>query len=424
MNSYLAAENLNLNYGDERILEEISFKVEQGAVIGLIGPNASGKSTLLKSLAGLIKPRTGEIRLDGQLIHKMKAARRAEMIAVVNQETSIGFSFTVEEVVMMGRTPFLSRLRSPAIRDYEQVRHGMELTGVEHLADRAINTLSGGERQRVLIARALVQEPSLLLLDEPTAHLDINHQYDILNILKDMNQAQGLSVIIALHDLNLAAQYCDWLMLLHQRRIFARGTPDEILTADNIMSVYGAQVTVARHSSLDCPQIFMAAPRQNRRVQTRIHVVCGGGTGVALMKKLCARGYQVSAGVLNKGDSDWQTARDLGIELVEAPAFAGIEADSCHKNLDLMIGADLVILTDVPFGRGNLPNLETLARASLAGASIILADGGEVASRDYSGGTAATLYASIKKEAHVSTDDQQLWQLIARAEMHLKTLQL
>ena len=176
---------------------------------------------------------------------------------MVSQEVRIDFAFKAQEVVMMGRHPYLPRMGAPSPHDRELVQWAMEVTGILHLADRLVNTLSGGERQRVLIARALAQEPDLLLLDEPTSSLDINHQIEILDLIKMLNRRKGIAIIMAIHDLNLAAQYCDRLMLIHQNRIFAWGEVDEVVNADNIRAVYGQPVMIERHPVYRCPQVVL-----------------------------------------------------------------------------------------------------------------------------------------------------------------------
>lgn len=416
MDSFLNVDNLHFSYDDHAVLEQISFQVSRGAMVGLIGPNAAGKSTLLKALAALVRPDDGSIRLEGRLLTTMKAPEIARHIAVVNQETSVGFAFTAWEMVMMGRTPYLPRFHSPGADDRRQAEQAMELTNTRHLAERIVTTLSGGERQRVLIARALAQEPRLLLLDEPTAHLDINHQYEILNLLKYLNQHNHVSVVIALHDLNLAAQYCDWLLLLHQRRILSQGLPDQVITTANIQAAYGTQVTVARHSSLDCPQVVHQTPLTTSRPGLRIHVICGGGSGNGLLKKLCARGYTVSAGILNQGDSDWQTALHLGVEVVDSPAFAAFDAASRQQNLECIQKCDVVLLTAVPFGSGNLPNLEILVQASSRGKPALLDNSVPFGSRDYTGGSATRLFESIQMPSNTFSSEDELWSRLAAME--------
>lgn len=413
MDSFLRVDDLHFSYNDQAVLEQISFQVSRGAMVGLIGPNAAGKSTLLKSLAALVHPGQGSIQLEGRALSSLKAPEIARQIAVVSQDTSVGFAFTTREMVMMGRTPYLSRFRSPGGHDCQMVEQALELTNTRHLEERIVTTLSGGERQRVMIARALAQEPRLLLLDEPTAHLDINHQYEILNLLRYLNQHQQVSVVIALHDLNLAAQYCDWLLLLHQRRIISQGYPDTVITAANVQAAYGAQVTVARHSSLDCPQVVHQSPRNAGQPGLKIHVICGGGSGSALLKKLCARGYTVSAGILNQGDSDWQTALHLGLDLVDAPAFAALDASSRQLNRECMRNSDVVILSSVPFGSGNLPNLEALVQAAAAGQAVLLDNSLPIEARDYTGGAATRLLSSILLPSNSFASEDELWTRLA-----------
>ncbi len=256
MPSFLTVRDLACGY-QSRVLADLNFEIEQGDHIGIIGPNASGKTTLLKTLCGLLKPQTGQVCLEEMSIHKLNSAARARRVAMVSQEVRIDFAFKAHEVVMMGRHPYVPRMGSPSPHDREQVQWAMEVTGILHLADRLVNTLSGGERQRVLIARALAQEPDLLLLDEPTSSLDINHQIEILDLIKELNRQKGIAIIMAIHDLNLAALYCDRLMLIHQNRVFAWGTVEEVVNLDNIRAVYGQSIMIERHPVYGCPQVVL-----------------------------------------------------------------------------------------------------------------------------------------------------------------------
>lgn len=252
-------DNIKLSYNGASILKGVSFTAPRGRILGIIGPNGSGKSTLIRAISRVIRPDTGRILIGGQDLGTMKAQEVARLVAVVPQNPELPKMITAFELVLMGRTPHLGLLRHEGKRDFVVVREAMEATGTYAFAGRQIGKLSGGELQKITIARALAQKPDVLLLDEPTAYLDINHQKEILNLVKDLCTEKGLAVIMALHDLNLAAHYCDTLIMLSKGRIHAEGRPPEVLTEENIRDVYGTKVHIIPHPENQSPTVVIAA---------------------------------------------------------------------------------------------------------------------------------------------------------------------
>lgn len=253
----IEAEAIRCGYGERDVLHDVSFTVPVGDFLGVIGPNGSGKSTLVRALTRILPLRSGRVRLLGRDVHEYSRRRIAQQVAVVPQRTHLPFKFTVGEVVWMGRSPHVGRLRPLRPHDEEAVERAIEDARVAHLRDRFVDELSGGEFQRVIIARALAQEPKLLLLDEPTSQLDINHTVEVLDLLRRLNRGQALTVVCISHDLNAAALYAERLMLMADGRILAHGTPDEIITEDNIRRAYGAHTLVCRSPSADRPQVSL-----------------------------------------------------------------------------------------------------------------------------------------------------------------------
>ena len=245
--SELTVEKLVLAYGKRVVLQDIDFSVVPGEMLGLIGPNGSGKSTLIKAMSRVICPRTGRILLGGKDIATMSRNELAKCLAVVPQWPILPLTFSALEVVMMGRTPHLGRLRFEGEKDMVIVWEAMGMTGTQPLSKRPMGELSGGERQRVIIARALAQEAKFLLLDEPTSSLDIKYQIETLDLFKKLCLKQGLGIVAALHDLNIAAQYCDRLVMLNHGNIHSQGSLEEVITAEAIKEVYGADVHVYPH---------------------------------------------------------------------------------------------------------------------------------------------------------------------------------
>lgn len=243
----LELSDVTLAYGEREVLHGINLVVEQGEMVGLIGPNGSGKSTLVRAISHLIGVRKGRILVNGEDITGIGREELARRVAVVPQYPVLPGSFTAVEVVLMGRTPHLGLFRYEGNSDARIVLKAMEITNLVPLAQRRVGELSGGEKQRLLIARALAQEPKLVLLDEPTAHLDINYQMETLLLFHRLCRQQGLAVVVAVHDLNLAAQFCSRLVLLGANSIYAQGVPQEVITQANIREVYGAEVFVYPH---------------------------------------------------------------------------------------------------------------------------------------------------------------------------------
>lgn len=243
----IAAHALSFSYGAVPTLTNVDLALECGALRALLGPNGSGKTTLLRLLTGILRPDAGSVTYQDKDLRALPRREIARHIALVPQELNLQFGFTVRQMVMLGRTPHAGALSGPNRRDREVVDAMMELTGTAPFAERVVTELSGGEQQRVVIAMALAQEPQVLLLDEPTVHLDINHQIEILELVRRLNRERGLTVLATMHDLNLAALYFDDLVLLDAGRIVAHGTPSDVLKADRIRAVFHADVLIQPH---------------------------------------------------------------------------------------------------------------------------------------------------------------------------------
>jgi iron complex transport system ATP-binding protein len=254
----LTIEHLSAAYDRTVVLRDVTLVGQAGQILGLIGPNGAGKSTLLRAISGTLAPTQGSFRLGEIDLARMSALERARLVAVVPQGANLPEGFSVAEVVLMGRAPHLPRFGGESARDREIVRQAMQRTATWALAERWIGELSGGERQRVLIARALAQEPRLLLLDEATAHLDLKHQTATLDMARRLARS-GLTVIAALHDLNLAALYADRLALLHEGRLLICDTPERVLTPDWLRQAYDVEAVVGRHPLYDTPLVALVA---------------------------------------------------------------------------------------------------------------------------------------------------------------------
>jgi iron complex transport system ATP-binding protein len=253
----IEVNSISFRYHEDWVLQNISFRVEKGEFVGVIGPNGSGKTTLLKILYRLLAPQKGEILFELVPLKKMDQTDIAKRVAVVAQETHLLFPFTVLETVLMGRSPYLKNLVFESEKDLEIAKKAMEWTKILPFSERPLDELSGGERKRVFIARALAQEPEVILLDEPTANLDIHHQIDFLDLIVALNRERGLTIVMASHDMNMASEFCDRLILLQGGRIYQMGTPEEVITRENIENVYGCEVWIDQHPISGMPRISL-----------------------------------------------------------------------------------------------------------------------------------------------------------------------
>ncbi|MDI9644151.1 MAG: ABC transporter ATP-binding protein [Candidatus Verstraetearchaeota archaeon] len=264
----LTINKLSFNYASVPILRDVEFCVESGEIVSILGPNGSGKSTLLRCINRILKTQQNAVLIDGKDIGSFSLKELPKIIGYVPQTSTSTFPFTVFDVVLMGRKPYVHWSLSE--RDYEIVAETLEFLGIQGFAMRHFNELSGGEQQKVIIARALVQEPQILLLDEPTSSLDIKHQLEILCIMRDLAQARHCSVIMALHDLNLASRFSDRILMLKKGCVFAVGTPEEVLTKENVKAVYDINAYIT-NSVLGRPQVTPLPPEMNHGGMLRAH---------------------------------------------------------------------------------------------------------------------------------------------------------
>lgn len=256
MNAAVQIENLSFKYDTDQVLKDIDVEIPKGSFVGILGPNGSGKTTLLKNICNILKPDNGKILVNNKNVSNIKYRELAKIIAVVHQTSEIQFQFSVFDVVLMGRFPYLSRFQSEGKKDIEIAKEAMLSTGTWELRDKSINEISGGERQRVMIARALTQQPEILILDEPISHLDIKYQIGILDLCKKLNVENQITVIMTLHDINLAGRYSDYLILLDKGRIKVMDIPEKVLTQENISNVYDIEVDIFKRNGDKTPYII------------------------------------------------------------------------------------------------------------------------------------------------------------------------
>jgi iron complex transport system ATP-binding protein len=261
MNTSINVKNLSHSFREHLVLKNISFQVPQRDFFIIIGPNGSGKTTLMKIICGILKPQNGELKILNRSIDQYHRKSLARTIAFVPQMLSADFPFTVFEMVLMGRSPYLGMLGLEQENDLEIANQAIAFTGLENLAHRKLDQLSGGEQQRVFIARAICQKPDIILLDEPTASLDLAYQVRIMDLMEQLKKDKGITVVMVSHDVNLAAMYADHLLLLHKGQVLCQGLPDEVITYQTLEAAYGCTLLVDESPLGKSPRVTLV-PRK------------------------------------------------------------------------------------------------------------------------------------------------------------------
>ncbi len=384
----IAVHGLKLVYDTHPVLDETEFAVERGDLVALLGANGAGKSTLLRCISRTLKPTAGHILLDDRELARLDSKEAARLMAVVPQETASDFDFTVEDIVMMGRFPYLKRFRKEDREDTEIVRRSMEMTGVAHLAERSLATLSGGEKQRVVMARAVCQQPQVLLLDEPTANLDIGYQSMLLELAGRLNWEKNVTVIAAIHDINLAVHHFDRFLLLSGGRVLAAGRAEEVITAENIRKSYGVEAATFRHPLHGVLQVSVVRGRQvEKQLQEgpAVHIIGGGEEALPVMELLTQKGFHLSVGPVSAQDSGCRFAHFHSLPVVIVPPFSNMNDEHRREHLELMRHAKAVVVPPIPYGEGNLPIFKEVETVLAGGKPVYIIDLAGVEKRDYSG---------------------------------------
>jgi iron complex transport system ATP-binding protein len=334
-------DDVSVELGGTSVLDSVSMTVEEGQFLALVGPNGAGKTTLLRTCNGVLSPDAGTVTLDGVPVESVPARALAREVATVPQETHLAFDFDVRDVVAMGRTPHRSRFGRAGDADRQAVDAALERTDTARFADRPVGELSGGERQRVILARALAQETPVMLLDEPTASLDINHQIRTLSLARELT-ADGKTVVAAIHDLELAARFCDVVALLSAGGVVATGPPTDVLTADRLEAAFDVRTAVSTNPVTGTRAVtpLSDAPPSDRRV----HVLGGGERAARVIGRLADAGIEVTAGILPEGDAAVATAGSVAREVVVAPPFEAVPADRRTTAATLVETADATVL--------------------------------------------------------------------------------
>lgn len=357
---YLYTDHMAVGYGGRPLIEDICLCLRRGEIMTLIGPNGSGKSTILKTIIQQLSVLRGTVYLDGRPMDRMAALDVAKRLSVLMTERTRPELMTCWDVVSTGRYPYTGRLGILTEADREKVRESLELVHGTELADRDFSAISDGQRQRVLLARALCQEPEIIVLDEPTSFLDIRYKLELLGILKDMVRQRQLAVVMSLHELDLAQKVSDWVVCVHNNTIERYGPPEEIFTSDYIMELYG---TAKGSYNAD----FGCLEMEPVRGVPEVFVIGGGGSGIPVYRRLQRQGIPFAAGVLHENDLDYPVAKALAVEVIAERGFEPIGGAAFESAAERMTACGKVICCLKSFGTMNEKNRQLMKLARQSG---------------------------------------------------------
>lgn len=363
MKSILHTEHLNVGYEKKTVIEGVHVNALKGQTICLIGPNGAGKSTILRTLTGMLSPVEGVVYIGEENVQKIKPSDKARKMAVVLTEKLNMNMTSVFRVVSMGRIPYTGFMGILSQEDKDIVNECLKKVGAYELKDRDYASLSDGEKQKVLIARALAQTPELIVLDEPTSHLDVKHKIEVVRILNKLANETGLTVILALHDIDIAVKFCQIVLMVKDGKIVAQGRPEDIVEGDTINKLYdicGASYDAVLGNVEICNE---ATPE--------IYIVGGGGKGIPLYRMLSRMGKGAVTGILKENDIDHSVAASMKLTIVSEKSFEPIHEDTIKKAAAWMKKCHTIIDSGFPVGSENTANLELLKQANFDGKKIL-----------------------------------------------------
>lgn len=362
--TYLCAENAAVGYGKHKIVENITLTIKRGQIVTLIGPNGAGKSTILKSFTRQLPLLEGKAIMDGRLLEQYTAEELAKKVAMVMTERIHTELMSCGEVTSTGRYPYTGRMGLLSKTDREKVWQALSMVQAEELAEIPFESISDGQRQRIMLARAICQEPELLILDEPTSFLDIRHKLELLSILKELVRQKNLAVLMSLHELDLAQKISDTVICIKDGRIDKMGTPEEVFSASYIAELYGI-TKGSYHAGLGFLEL---EPAKNH---PKVFVIGGGGKGIPVYHRLQREGIAFYAGVIHENDVEYPVAKALAAEVVSEQAFEPISEIQKEKAWQLLCKCSQVICPVSDFGTGNTENYQLLQKAKKAGIPVV-----------------------------------------------------
>lgn len=362
MTEIIRVEEVNVDYEKKNIVHDVNIKAIAGKIFCLIGPNGAGKSTILRTITGSLAPVSGVVYVSGKDVKELSASEKAKSMSVVLTDKISMPMTTVEALVAMGRIPHTGFLGSVTEADRAVINEAMELVGITGLKNRFFSNLSDGEKQKVLIARAVAQEPSVMVLDEPTSHLDIKNKIEIVRILDRLSKEKNMSIILSLHDVDIAIKTCEYVIMVKDGEITAQGYPEEIVGKHTISELYGIK-NASFDSTLGCVELSSCkAPT--------VAVVSGNGTGIPFFRLLSRKGTGFAAGILYENDIDAVIAENITDHLIKEKAFIPIQEETRQKMRKVLLSMKAAIDTGAPAGEYNLANTELLREFTMAGGKL------------------------------------------------------
>lgn len=413
---HLSVDSLQFSKRGSRLLSDISFTVQRGELVGIIGPNGAGKSTLLKCLIQFYRPDAGQVLIENHNIQRLNHSERAQRVAYLSQYPDAAFPFSVLDTVTMGANALLELGNITMVQARSQALELMQQLDIHHLTERKLTELSGGETQLVHFARVLMQNTDLLFLDEPTASLDIGHEAQLMNLLRQQCDT-GKTALVAIHNLNIAAAFCDRLLLLDHGKLLTVDRPERVITPFNIEKLYQQPILVSRHP-ISGTVTVLPMREQAQQNSGHIHVIGGAGSAVEISRALLQAGYKVTGGVAHEKDSDTDYWQATGITCVTVPAFAHIDEAALECASTLVAQADATILCDFPLGASNAGNL-TLAQQAK---KLIVVDATLDRERFFKDEIAQQYTALIEQPHCYSLDSQTLLVSIQQKKLLTHTL--
>jgi len=352
----LRTDKLTVGYGKRSVVSDINVMLMKGQFVCLLGPNGSGKTTILKTIVRMLSPLGGEVYLNDRKVVQMSNQEMAKTTAVVLTEPVSAGLLTAYDIVMLGRQPHSGLISKATIKDREIVIDSLNMVNAGNVAQRYFSELSDGEKQKTLLARALAQEPQLIVLDEPTSHLDAKHRIEVMLILRQLTREKGVTVIASLHDIDLAVKACDVAILIKDGYVLACGMPEDVLQEEMVTQLYGmGNANFNRHLG--------GIELKSKQTGAGIFVVAGAGTGSSVYRILIKHGYTITTGILPENDIDYQIAESVEAATIKSQAYENMSHDSYLTALKLLDSSRQVIDAGFPVGATNQPNIELLKSA-------------------------------------------------------------
>ncbi|HBG1635293.1 ABC transporter ATP-binding protein [Clostridioides difficile] len=351
----LKTNNLSVGYNNKVVISNINVEVKNGEILCLLGSNGAGKTTLLRSLSKLISPIKGEIYLNGVNINCISRKALSKKMALVLTNRLLGDLMTVQDIVNIGRYPYTGFFGSLSKKDLIMVDEALESVEALHLKKRYFDELSDGEKQKVLVARALVQEPEIIILDEPTTHLDIKHRLELINILKKLSKEKSISVILSLHEIDIALKSCDKVALIKNNKVIAYGQPEDVVDEDIINSLY--ELDDKNFNSL------LGSVEISNKSKNEVFIIGGGGKATPIYRAFTKKGIGLYSGIIHENDIDYEIGRTMGIKMFTENPFEPISDESFDLAIRNLNDSKIIIDTGFSVGETNKRNIDIIKEA-------------------------------------------------------------